>query len=404
MMKSSFGTNINYTIFGESHGHAVGITIQGLPVNRSIDFNLVDSALLRRNGGASFNTPRQEKVEYDIVSGYFNDKTTGTPLTVLFYNKNTISKDYAHLCDIPRPGHADYVANKKYQGAQDYRGGGHFSARITTPIVFIGEIVRQFIISKYPDYGVYTHINKFLDTQDISYYKQRISIVNSLLNKYELNKIEELITLNNEKQLQFITDLKYKFSEFKDLIENMDQEWPLINNNLKSYMFQQALKIKDEQDSAGGQLEVIVLNCPHSIGEPYFNSVESVLSSLMYSIPSVKGVTFGYEYFNSAKGFSLSDSIISYDEINEQILTPFNYNAGINGGITNGEDIVLRVDLKPIASIQKEQITYNFKTKKIENLLINGRHDVTVINRVIPIIEAMINLGLYDLMLQEGVI
>ena len=174
-MKSSFGTALSYTLFGESHGPAIGITIQGIPAGTSFDMEAVEEVLARRQGGASFNTPRQEKTTFEIISGYFQEQTTGTPLTVIFRNENTRSRDYSALVRQPRPGHADYVASVKYNGAQDFRGGGHFSGRLTTPIVFLGELAKQCLQKDAPKYSVRTAITDFGGVESTDYFTQRIA-------------------------------------------------------------------------------------------------------------------------------------------------------------------------------------------------------------------------------------
>lgn len=396
-MKSSGGNNIQYHIFGESHSAGIGIVVSGLPANFEVDFEKIDYQLMLRQGNSSINTKRQEKVEYEILSGIFNNKTTGSSICVVFKNKDINSNDYASLKNHNRPGHADFVASQKFNRANDYRGGGHFSGRITTPLVFLGALILQIIEKNYPDFKIISHIKQFQLVKDYDYYSIRKVLVSKMFNNKNADHTKILNQLTSSQQKNISTSLTTSMNKIlSSLIK--DDTFPIFNQSIKDDMFQKALLINEEKDSAGGQVETIILNPPPFIGEPFFYSLESVISSLLYSIPSVKSVEFGYgNQFINAKGSQVKDEYIF---MNESIaLSLFNYNGGINGGISNGDDIVFSTTIKPISSIRKIQHTFSSESEKIEPLQINGRHDITIINRVVPIINALSAIAIYDLML-----
>jgi len=396
-MSSSFGSTITYTLFGESHSPAIGITIQGLPAGFTFDFEQIHAVLDLRRGGKVFNTTRSERDTYDILSGYFNDQTTGSPLTIIFPNSDVQSKDYRQFGDQPRPGHADHVAATKYNEANDYRGGGHFSGRITTPLVFFGAMARQLIQAQYPAFAIHSHIKQLHNIKDTNYYDLRRQMIDaifnadhadSLLDSYTVSQTHNSATIN-EKYTTVMANIQTIFSQ-------TDKSFPLLDNDKKRQMVSLLAHIVESQSSIGGNIETVVFQPPLSLGEPFFHSVESIISSLLFSIGSVKGVTFGYGHdFITATGVEVKDEIIQISD--DKISTLYNYNGGINGGITNGEDIVISTTLKPISSIQALQHTFHTGTKKIEPLSVNGRHDATIINRVIPVIESVVAIALYDL-------
>jgi len=401
-MKSSFGTALQYTLFGESHSTSIGITIQGLPAGITIDFAKIDEQLTLRSGRSNVNTPRKEKNEYEIISGYFNDKTTGTPLTVLFRNTNTQSKDYSNLINHPRPGHADYTAKLKYQDNQDYRGGGHFSGRLTTPLVFLGTICTQLLQVAIPGFAIASHIAAFGNIDIDNYHTLRKKLTETVATRNGLTAEKfDLVILNDSLQADdILTELNKVLHDFHEQLQTLAPDFPLINPATKASVVEIAETCQERGDSIGGQIETIVINPPLAVGEPFFNSVESVLASLLYSVGSVKGVDFGYGVnFAQALGQTVKDEIIAID--NGRVQTLYNYNGGLNGGITNGEDIVIQTTIKPIASLMQQQASFNLATQQIEQLKITGRHDVTIINRIIPVINSMVAIGLYDLYLQK---
>ena len=356
-MSGMWGSKIKLSIFGESHGNAIGITIDGLPAGFSIDMDKIMMEMARRAPGkSSLSTPIKESDIPEILSGYFEGKTTGTPLCAIIRNSNTKSKDYSKLKDVMRPGHADYTGAVRYKGFNDYRGGGHFSGRITAPLVFAGAICKQILEVK--GIIVSAHINSIGKIKDCSFLESDIS--------------DELLNSFKEKEL------------------------PLINTKLEDEMRQEILSARSSGDSIGGTIECAILGVSPGIGDPFFDSVESTLAHLMFSVPAVKGIEFG-------KGFDISkmrgsEANDEYYLENGNIKTKTNNNGGILGGITNGMPIIFNVAIKPTASIFKEQNTVNIATMEETTLCIEGRHDPCIVQRALPVIEAVAAIGITELM------
>ena len=359
-MKNNFGTNISMTIFGESHGPCIGITLDGLPAGFKINLERIKEDMEKRKAKGSISTQRHEDDEVEIVSGFFNGYTTGTTLTILIQNKNTQSKDYSDIQYRLRPGHADFSAYEKYHGFQDYRGGGHFSGRLTAPIVAAGSICRQILETKNILIG--SHIEQLYALHDAPF----------------SNNIDEL-----KKQIQTLNK-----KEFATLDEQVAQ-------NMK----QAILEAKNEQDSIGGILESAIINLPAGIGEPFFDSIESILAHLLFSIPAVKGVSFGAGFqMASKKGSEANDAFI----MNDTIQTKTNNNGGINGGISNGMPIIIHTCIKPTPSIYKTQKTVDYKTKESQTLNIKGRHDPCILHRARIVVDSMIAFGILDLLMSNN--
>lgn len=322
---NTFGRLFRLSIFGESHGPAVGITIDGVPAGISLRSDDFITDIERRKGGVQKGTtPRQESDMPIFQSGVFNDITTGAPLTMLFENKNTRSGDYEKQRAIPRPGHADFVAHQKFGGFEDYRGGGHFSGRLTVCLVGAGVLAKKII-------------------QGISVQALILSIAGET---------------DPDKGLQ---------------------------------------KAIDAKDSVGGIVECRVTGLPAGLGEPFFDSVESLISHAVFAIPAIKGIEFG-------AGFAAANMFGS--EHNDAILdgtgaTKTNYAGGIVGGITNGNELVFRVVVKPTSSTPKEQTTYNWETDTQDTLSVKGRHDLCIALRVPVVLEAVTACVLADLLLME---
>lgn len=356
-MSGMWGSKIKLSIFGESHGNAIGITIDGLPAGFSIDMDKIMMEMARRAPGkSSLSTPRKESDIPEILSGYFEGKTTGAPLCAIIRNSNTKSKDYSKLKDVMRPGHADYTGAIRYKGFNDYRGGGHFSGRITAPLVFAGAICKQILEVK--GIIISAHINSIGKIKDCSFLESDIS--------------DELLNSFKEKEL------------------------PLINTKLEDEMRQEILSARSSGDSIGGTIECAILGVSPGIGDPFFDSVESTLAHLMFSVPAVKGIEFG-------KGFDISkmrgsEANDEYYLENGNIKTKTNNNGGILGGITNGMPIIFNVAIKPTASIFKEQNTVNIVTMEETTLCIEGRHDPCIVQRALPVIEAVAAIGITELM------
>lgn len=356
MLSGMWGNNIKISIFGESHGSAIGINVDNLPSGFTLDMKEVTSEMKRRSpGNNNLSTLRKEDDEPEILSGYFEGKTTGTPLCAIIRNKDNKSKDYSKIKDVMRPGHGDYPGFVKYSGFNDYRGGGHFSGRITAPMVFAGSICKQILR------------------------KEKIEIVSHI---QSIGEIKDKSFLDCDLDEELINSLKYG-------------EFPLINKNLEDKMKNKILNAKKEGDSVGGVIECIILGVESGIGSPFFDSVESTLAHLMFSVPAVKGIEFGRGFnITEMKGSKANDEYY-LDE--KKIKTKTNNNGGISGGITNGMPIIFRVAIKPTPSIYKEQGTVDIRTMEETTLKIEGRHDPCIVQRALPVIEGVSAIGILDL-------
>lgn len=354
-MRSHFGNNLHISLFGESHSEAIGVVIDGLAPGIALDLSFIQKQLDKRKPKGKISTARQEADDFKIVSGFFNGYTTGTPLCLLIYNQSQQSKDYEKTKDLMRPAHADYTAHEKYLGFQDYRGGGHFSGRITAPLVAAGAICMQILQNKGIIIG--THIQDCCGFHD-SPFHQDIDLCH--------NQIEQL----------------------------SDKYFPVLNEVIATSMQEKIEQSAQEGDSIGGVLETAVLHMPAGIGEPFFGSIESVISELLFSVPAVKGVEFGIGFgFADKKGSEANDSF--YYE--NGVKTHSNHNGGINGGISNGMPIIFRCVVKPTPSIYKPQQTVNIKSKENVTLQIEGRHDPAIIHRARVVVDSMTAIGLVDL-------
>jgi len=359
-MKSTIGEAITITLFGESHGLGIGVLIDGLCAGITLDMEYINHQLNLRKPKGRISTARKESDEMNIVSGYFNNHTTGTPLCILMENNNTRSNDYAKTKDIMRPSHADYTANMKYLGYQDYRGGGHFSARLTAPLVAAGSIANQILRKK----GIFIG--------------------------------SHLLQIHHLMDDHFAQDEKI----LRQQIHEMNHAYfPILNSNQQDAMIKLIEDKANNGDSVGGIIESTIINLPAGIGEPFFHSIESVLSQLIFSIPGVKGIEFGLGFdFANHTGSEVNDPF--YMDANK-VKTKTNHNGGINGGISNGMPILLKTVLKPTASIYKQQETINFATKEDTILQIEGRHDPAIVHRARVVIDSVIAIGLLDLLTQR---
>ena len=357
-MGNTWGNNIKLSIFGESHGDAIGIIIDGLPSGIQLDLDEIKKEMDRRKPGKSnISTSRKEADEVKILSGFFEGKTTGTPLCGIIENTNTISKDYNK--NIMRPGHADYAGFVKYNGFNDYRGGGHFSGRITAPLVFAGAVAKQ-ILSK-SGIAIGAHIKQVGDISDCEF--DRVNINESLINQF-----------------------KYK-------------EFPTIDIEIGNKMKELIGNVKENLDSIGGQIECAIVGLNPGLGEPFFDSVESTISSIMFSIPAVKGIEFGAGFkFTNMLGSQANDSIYIK---NEKVLTYTNNNAGITGGITNGMPIIFSLAIKPTPSIARPQNTIDVSKNENIQTEITGRHDPCIVHRAVPVVESCAAIAILDLMSLE---
>lgn len=353
-MSAVWGNKIKITIFGESHSEAIGIVIDNLPAGATLDMDEIKREMARRapNGG-EFSTPRKEGDEVEIVSGYFDGKTTGTPLCGIIRNTNTRSKDYSMFKEVFRPGHSDYGYFLKCGGNNDYRGGGHSSGRLTAPIVFCGAICKKLLKEKGVKVG--SHIMSIADIKDD----------------------------------EFGVDID------GDKLENLTKEvFPLLDKNKFESMRKIIADARNEGDSVGGTIECAVTGLQGGIGEPFFDSVESRLASLLFSVPAVKGVQFGKGYELSGMKGSQANDPFEFKDGN--VVTRTNNNGGILGGISTGMPIVFNVAIKPTASIFKEQDSVNINSKENTKLKIQGRHDSCIVVRAVPVIEAVAAIAIYD--------
>lgn len=354
-MKNNFGTNISWTLFGESHGPAIGITLDGLPAGFKVDMEQIKADMDKRKATGKISTQRHEADEVHILSGMYNGYTTGTALTILIENQNTKSKDYSVFHGRLRPGHADFTAFEKYNGYQDYRGGGHFSGRLTACIVAAGSICRQILKSQGIVIG--SHIESLYTLSDIPFSQDSRVL---------------------EKQIQEVND----------------KTFAVIDDQVKDQMIQEIEKAAAEGDSLGGILETAIIGLPTGLGEPFFDSVESILSHLIFSVPAVKGVSFGEGFgFAKLKGSQANDAF----RFNDKIETKTNHNAGINGGITNGMPILIHTCIKPTPSIFKTQESVDYLSKENVDLKIQGRHDPCILHRARIVVDSVVAFGLLDL-------
>lgn len=358
-MSSILGTKVKISVFGESHGEAIGVVIDGLPAGHTIDFDWVYEEMKRRSPGRNkFSTTRVEKDVPRVLSGIFEGKTTGAPLTAIIENTNTNSKDYSELKSKMRPSHADYPAMVKYKGFNDYRGGGHFSGRLTAMFVFAGAVCKEILKEK--NIFVGAHIRAIGKVKDEKFDGVNIS---------------------------------------REVIEELRQEsFPVLDKAGAEKMHQEILNAKEEGDSVGGIIETAIINLPVGVGNPMFYSVESVLAHMMFSIPAVKGVEFGEGFgITELRGSKANDGYYIEDG---KIKTYSNNNGGVLGGITTGMPVVFSVAIKPTPSIVLKQNTVNVNNEENDVLEIKGRHDPCIVHRAVPVVECAAAVAILDILLQ----
>ncbi|MCM1506689.1 MAG: chorismate synthase [Ruminococcus flavefaciens] len=350
-MKNTFGESVSVTIFGESHGVMIGAVLDGLASGIEVDEDFIASQMELRKSVGALSTARREADKVKIVSGVFNGKTTGTPITFIIENTDTRSRDYGELAYKARPGHADYTAQMKYHGYQDFRGGGHFSGRITAGLVASGAVAIKALRKK----GIYigTHILTCAGVRDRDFD----------------NLTDDINTLNG-------------------------LDFAVLDENAKSEMTAKIEKAKQNGDSVGGTLETVVTGLPAGVGEPWFDTIEGVLAHILFSVPAVKGVEFGDGFDIADKNGSTAND--AYFSENGQVCTKTNHNGGILGGITNGMPIVFRTAVKPTPSIYKEQETIDLNTMQNTTLQIKGRHDPAIVHRARVVIDSVTALVLCD--------
>ena len=359
-MSSNWGNQIKISIFGESHGTAIGVVIDGLPAGEPIDFDLLLAFMDRRRPGQNrFSTPRKETDHPHILSGFYQGRTTGTPLAIVIRNGDTHSTDYAQMASIARPAHADYTGYLRYHGAQDSRGGGHFSGRLTAPLVAAGGIAMQILAHRGVQIG--GHIASIGEIDDIPF---------------------DPVTLSTD-----------------TLLSPGKKDFPVQNDHAGEKMQQLIENCRINQDSVGGVVECAAIGFPAGIGSPMFDGLENRLASLLFGIPAVKGLEFGAGFHSSrCLGSQMNDPFCLE---NRKIRTKSNHHGGILGGISSGMPILLRVAFKPTPSISRVQDTVNFQTMEPAQLSIQGRHDPCIVPRAVPCVEASVDLALLDAWMEK---
>lgn len=357
-MSSVIGDKIKLSIFGESHGEAIGCVIDGLPAGIKIDMNAVYKDMQRRAPGKDKTaTPRLEKDIPHILSGMLDNVTTGAPLAMVIENTNTKSGDYSNLMTVPRPGHSDYPAYVKYGGNNDIRGGGHFSGRLTAPLVFAGSVAKQILSQMGVTIGA--HI------------KQIGSVCDAVS---DLNKTD------------------------KSLLDTLSSStFSLIDETKEQAMRDEIEKARLSLDSVGGIIECFAVGLPVGLGGNMFDTVEGKLASILFGVPAVKGVEFGLGFgFADKRASEVNDQ---YEIKNGRVATLSNNNGGVLGGMTDGAPLSVSVAIKPTPSIAKKQKSVNLQTMENAELEIHGRHDPCIVVRAVPVIECAVALGLLDLMM-----
>ncbi|MDO4547178.1 MAG: chorismate synthase [Clostridia bacterium] len=352
-MKNTFGSSIAITLFGESHGYGIGAVLDGMPAGIKVDTEYIEKKLTQRRPGGSISTARVEKDNYRLVSGVFNGYTTGAPVTILIENENTHSKSYEGIKNTPRPSHADYAARCKYRGFEDYRGGGHFSGRITAALVAAGAVIGKALLDKGIQIG--THIANLHGVCD------------------------------------------REFEDYRGDLELLaNKQFAVLSDEAEEKMVSEIIAAKNDGDSVGGVLESVILGVPAGVGEPWFDSMEGVISHMLFSIGGIKGIEFGRGFeFADMYGSEANDSFVMEDN---RVVTKTNHNGGINGGITNGMPLTLRCVVKPTPSVYKEQQTVNLQSMTNEILKIEGRHDPAIIHRARGVVDAALAIVVADML------
>ncbi len=357
-MGSTWGKRLKISVYGESHGPAIGVVIDGLPSGIPIDESKVAKEMQRRAPGTQpGSTPRTEADLPTVLSGIYNGKTTGTPLAIEILNTNQHSSDYNGFVTTPRPGHADYTARLRYKMNNDPRGGGHFSGRLTAPILYAGAIAKQVLKNKCGT-EIYGHIIR--------------------IGKVEANSWEE---------------------EEMPVIPT-EGTFPQENQSIGQRMLGEIEDAKALRDSVGGIVEVMATGFPGGIGSPMWDTVESAFAQLAFGIPAVKGVSFGSGFqVASRRGSENNDHLLFQDE---KLRMATNHGGGFEGGISNGMPILAQVAFKPTPSISREQETVNLDTKENVKIEIPGRHDACIVPRALPVVEGCLALALLDVLMGKG--
>lgn len=356
-MSSTYGDKIKISVFGESHGNGIGIVIDGLPAGVKIDMDRVLVQMARRAPGKDKTaTPRLEKDFPNVLSGMLDNTLTGAPLCAVIENTNTRSGDYSNLLSCPRPGHSDYAAFVKYNGANDIKGGGHFSGRITAPIVFAGAVCRQILEQK--GIKIAAHIASIGNVNDKRF--NPVEIEDSLIKKLNLSA------------------------------------FALIDDSAEQKMRDEVEKARTSLDSVGGTIECAVTGIEAGIGDPMFDGVEGVIAKAVFGVPAIKGIEFGKGFELAKLRGSQSNDPFRYKD--GKVVTETNNMGGILGGITNGMPVIFRAAVKPTPSISQKQKTVDLQKKENAELEIHGRHDPCIVPRAVPVIEAVTAIAIINMM------
>lgn len=360
-MASGFGDTLRVSVFGESHGTAIGALIDGLPAGEPINYDELVRFMERRQGGRNaLSTSRKEPDLPIFLSGVTDGKTNGFPLAVEIENTNTRSGDYSNLADVPRPSHADYTAGIKWDGQADMRGGGHFSGRLTAPLCAAGGIALQILAKR----GIRVGAHLF--------------------------------------SVGHVPDQPFPMLPDPVLFDNIARKaLPVLDDTAGEKMQQEILAAREDQDSVGGSVECVITGLPAGLGTPMFDGIENRLARALFGIPAVKGLEFGSGFALSEMRGSQANDPFTIRE-NGEISTKTNHSGGIQGGITNGMPVRFRVGFKPTPSIAKEQESVSVSEKKPVSLSIRGRHDPCIVQRAVPVVEAVAALVMLDILLSEG--
>lgn len=354
-MSSTYGENLKLSIFGQSHGSAIGMTLDGIPAGLPVDYDTLQTFLNRRAPGLNdWSTPRREEDRPEFLSGVMDGFTCGAPIAAIIRNKNTRSGDYDNLKDCPRPGHADYTAQVKYGGFQDAAGGGHFSGRLTAPLCIAGGLCKQWL----EEMGIQV--------------AARITAIGGEQDDFDLNPLNPQMNA-------------------------IGNDFPVFSSDAAMRMQKKIAESRSEGDSVGGIIECYITGLPAGLGEPMFGGVESRIAQIVYGIPAVKSVAFGAGHCAaSMRGSQCNDAFTVENGI---IRTLTNHAGGIQGGITNGMPVIFRCAIKPTPSISRPQQSIFLSKGEIVTLEIKGRHDPCIVPRAVPVVEAAAAIAIYDLIL-----
>lgn len=360
-MSSTYGEILKLSIFGQSHGVAIGMTLDGIPAGLKVDTQKLQEFLARRAPGQQeYTTARNEADIPEFLSGIVDNITCGAPIAAIIRNTNTRTADYSNLKDCPRPGHADYTAHIKYNGFQDAAGGGHFSGRLTAPLCIAGGLCKQWLENMGIRIGAHISVIAGIADEPIN-----LDCVNPDL-------------------------------------DAIDKDFPVVNPEAGKKMCQAITDAKADGDSVGGLIECIVTGLPAGLGDPIFGGMENRIAQIIFGIPAIKGIEFGSGFTGSyLKGSQNNDA---FTIVNGQICTINNYAGGILGGITNAMPLVFQVAVKPTPSISKEQQSISISSMEVKPLVVQGRHDPCIVPRAVPVVEAAAAIAIFDAMLAQGLI